>query len=230
MEAGMKCVKFLLFIFNFIFFIVGLALIIVGAVVQTKLSAYTEFFNGTVNVAAIALIVIGGIVFIIGFFGCCGAYKEHYCMTLTFSILLAIVFIIEIAVGVAAYVARGKVKTVLEEQMQNTMKNYNDKDNVKKAWDGMQTEFQCCGVSDDKGASEWDEAIGLVPSSCCKSGATCSDTSAYKPGCLNELFDWISDNIYLVGGVGIGMAFIQLVGIIIACCLAQTIRKEYESV
>ncbi len=67
------------------FQLAGLGLIIAGAVVQTKLSEYFDFFGGSVSAAAILLIVVGVIIFVIGFFGCCGAYKENYCMTMTVS-------------------------------------------------------------------------------------------------------------------------------------------------
>lgn len=42
------------------------------------------------------LIVIGAVIFIVAFFGCCGAIKENACMTLTVSI---IVYLSKISTG-----------------------------------------------------------------------------------------------------------------------------------
>jgi len=36
--------------------------------------------------------------------------------------------------------------------------------------------------------------------------------------------------VAVIGGVGIGLAFVQVVGIMFACCLARAIKKEYEVV
>lgn len=60
----------------------GLILIVAGVLIQTKLSEYFAFFDAKVNGAAILLVVVGVVIFTVGFFGCCGAYKENYCMTL----------------------------------------------------------------------------------------------------------------------------------------------------
>jgi CD63 antigen len=109
----------------------GLGLIIAGALVQTKFNAYFDFFGGQFSAAAILLIVVGSIIFIIGFFGCCGAYKENYCMVMTvcvllialcpvclflvihqFAVLLGLIFILEIAAGITAYVLRDKVQYI----------------------------------------------------------------------------------------------------------------------
>ena len=49
-------------------------------------------------------------------------------------------------------------------------------------------------------------------------------------GCLNIFSTKIKDNIGVVGGVGIGIGFLQLVGMLFACFLANTIKKEYETV
>ena len=59
----------------------GLVIFIVAIVVQVKFNEYASFF-GTNN-TAVGLIIIGAIIMIIAFFGCCGAYKENYCMVLT---------------------------------------------------------------------------------------------------------------------------------------------------
>ena len=49
-------------------------------------------------------------------------------------------------------------------------------------------------------------------------------------GCLDIFRTKIEDNIGVVGGVGIGIGFLQLVGMLFACFLANTIKKEYETV
>lgn len=67
----------------------GLTLLILAIVVQNQINEYSNFFGG--NNVAVNLIVIGCIIVIITFWGCCGAYKENYCMILTVSILLSAV-------------------------------------------------------------------------------------------------------------------------------------------
>lgn len=41
------------------------------------------FDEWNVQVVPILFIVIGAIIFIVAFFGCCGAIKESHCMTVT---------------------------------------------------------------------------------------------------------------------------------------------------
>jgi len=229
----MKCVKYMLFAFNLIFFLAGLGLIIAGALVQTKFQDYFDFFGGSFSAAAILLIVVGSIIFIIGFFGCCGAYKENYCMVMTFAVLLGLIFILEIAAGITAYVLRDKAESFVEEKLTIALGNYQN-DGVGKTWDRAQKEFECCGVYN---YTDWSGkggiAVGQVPESCCITTGCATNPTAlntYNDGCIDKFVDWIEDNIYIIGGVGIGLAFVQIIGIIIACCLGKSIRKEYEVV
>ena len=55
---------------------------------------------------------MGCLIFIVTFFGCCGAIKESYCMTMTFSVLLALVFLLEFGAGIAAYMLRNDVSNI----------------------------------------------------------------------------------------------------------------------
>jgi len=239
----MKCVKFVLFAFNLIFFLAGLGLIIAGAIVQTKFSTYFDFFGGSFSAAAILLIIVGAVIFVIGFFGCCGAYKENYCMVMTFAVLLGVVFVLEIAAGIAAYVMRDKVHGIVEEHMMDSMQNYNatGHEGVTDAWNTMQIDFQCCGVQNYTNWRGATTGLGAdsVPYSCCNRtqiqetcgmGQLDNPTQIHTNGCIDGFTAWVKENIYVVGGVGIGLAFIQIFGVIITCCFGQAIRKEYETV
>lgn len=57
----------------------------VGLAVKEHYHEYDSFLNNKFIYASDLLIVIGAVIFIIAFFGCCGAVKENACMTLTVS-------------------------------------------------------------------------------------------------------------------------------------------------
>ena len=67
---------------------------------------FGQFFN-----TPVLLVVVGCIIFFVTFFGCCGAIKENHCMTITFSVLLAFIFLLELGAGIAAYMLRSDVST-----------------------------------------------------------------------------------------------------------------------
>merc|ERR1711936_355822 len=68
-EGGMKCVKYLLFAFNLIFLITGLALIVTGCVIQGVYSNYLDFLGDSFFNTPVLLVVVGCIIFFITFFG-----------------------------------------------------------------------------------------------------------------------------------------------------------------
>lgn len=61
-----------------------MALIIVGALVKKEYGDFLKV-SDTSNFASapVFLIVVGVIVAVVGFLGCCGAIKENYCMVTT---------------------------------------------------------------------------------------------------------------------------------------------------
>ncbi|XP_073230460.1 CD151 antigen-like [Porites lutea] len=236
-SGGMVLIKYLLFFFNFIFWLSGLALIVVGAVIKAKYGDFVEITTSSLTTGPVFLIIIGVIVAIVGFLGCCGAYKENYCMVTTFAILLVIIFILEIAAGALAYAFKDKLEGYVKEGLEKGVDKYATDKVIQKAMDKAQKEFACCGV--DNYTDYFKAGNGTVfPESCCKKGVTGCPTTVSdakknpsklnSKGCLSELEKYLKDHIVVVGGVGIGIAFIQLIGIIFACCLMRSIKKEYE--
>ena len=62
-----------------------------------------------VKAASITVIVVGSIVFLTGFLGCCGAFKESPCMLTTYAVILIILLIMEVVAGILAVVFRNQV-------------------------------------------------------------------------------------------------------------------------
>merc|ERR1712221_20568 len=108
-EGKMSVIKYLMFFFNVLFWLSGLALIIVGALIKSKYGTYLSFANAQYADAAIFIIVVGVIVFVVAFMGCCGAIKENYCMITTFATFMVIIFILEVAAGAMSLAYKKKV-------------------------------------------------------------------------------------------------------------------------
>lgn len=88
------------------------------------------------------LIVIGVFVIFISFFGCWGALKENYCLTLIFAILLGFIFILELAAGISGYVLRSDASDLLQNSLQGSLKEYNstnENNPYTLIWDYVQT-------------------------------------------------------------------------------------------
>lgn len=77
------CLQTLYKVFELYLQLAGLSVFVIAIVVQSQINEYASFF-GNSN-AAVGLIVVGCIIMVVSFWGCCGAYKENYCMVSTVS-------------------------------------------------------------------------------------------------------------------------------------------------
>lgn len=248
MDKGIKCIKFLLFGFNLIFAITGLALIVTGAVIQGLYSQYLDFLGDSFFNTPVLLVVVGCIIFAITFFGCCGAVKESHCMTMTFAVLLGLIFVIELGAGISAYMLRTRVHGIVEANMEKGLMNYKKEgaDGVTQTWDIIQHELKCCGAQD---YTDWRNSSALeetqsVPDSCCiqdteNCGLGMADpakpldditAAIHTTGCLNKFQEMVVHNVASVGAMGVIIALIQIVGVVFACCLSKNIRAQCETV
>lgn len=86
--------------------------------------------------------------FVIGFLGCCGAIKENSCMILTFSILIVIIFLMEIGIGIAGYIKHGELEGILSKEFNKTLEHYSERPEYQDAWKLIQTEVRLDYICD----------------------------------------------------------------------------------
>jgi CD63 antigen len=77
---------------------------------------------------------------------------------------LGVIFIIELAVGIAAIAFRTDLKDFLNMKLQKSMNRRNEDDMM--AWSTVQQRMMCCGID---GPKNWyDNNNQTIPSSCCR--------------------------------------------------------------
>uniref|UniRef100_A0A3B3CQ94 Tetraspanin n=1 Tax=Oryzias melastigma TaxID=30732 RepID=A0A3B3CQ94_ORYME len=195
-EGAMKCVKYSLVFFNFICWICGLALIVLGIMAQVSLHNTLRIKDVSMSGVPIVLIAVGALIFFIAFFGCCGAWKENYCMVTTFAVLLTMIIIIEIAAAIAGFVFRDKISTIVKDSLTDMIENYkNGTKEFKASVDGVQEKWKCCGVNSSSDWSYLDSDGNTVPDSCCITKTTGCGKGNMKDA--SKVYQKVIHHIYL---------------------------------
>lgn len=232
----MKCVKFLLVFFNSVFWLCGAALIVVGILAQISIHKTVMVHDPVASGAPIVIIGVGVVIFFIAFFGCCGAWKENYCMVTTFAVLLTLIIIVEVAAAIAGYIFRRNLKVIVHDSLNDIIEKYsNGTEEFRHTVDELQENLQCCGVNS---SADWDHFkpdMTSVPDSCCvKITKGCGIGNMHKAkkvnqqGCAHALEEMLKTNIQWVIVAALVIAFLQIMGIVLACLLMRGIRSGYE--
>lgn len=227
------CIKYLLFFFNLIFSLSGLAIIIVGGILLSQVSDFGNILSDIssgLTAPQITLIVVGVIIFVVATLGCCGAIRESRCMLISFAVLLLTIFVIELAIGIYAVTNFDNLKTDIEKGLGKNFDKYSSDSDVREAYDALQKTVECCGI---QGMGDYQNRGLLIPDSCCinySSGCAGQTPGSqnpnlfYRTGCVDKLTDFTSDAGKILGGVAIALSLIELVGVIFALRLASQVK------
>ncbi|XP_034542387.1 CD151 antigen [Notolabrus celidotus] len=241
-SCGTICLKYLLFLFNILFWLAGGAVLAVGVWTLVEKSDYISLLNSSFYSASAYILIAAGIIVIVtGVIGCCATLKEMKSLLIVYLILLLCIFLLEIIAGVLAYIKYQELDEDLRQNLQVTMQQKYQlpgEESVTQAVDKLQQEFKCCGShnSSDWMGSVWIQAADnerLVPDSCCKTpsdlcGRRDHPSNIYKVegGCIMKLEEFILSQLYILGAVSIGIAFLQLVGMMFTCCLYRNLKED----
>lgn len=224
-SGGLKCLKYLMFIFNSVFWLAGTAVFSIG--LWLRLDPKTKgLFEGADSpyvfyTGVYILIGAGALMMVVGFLGCCGAIQESPCMLGLFFFFLLIIFAIEVAAGIWGFSNQSKVVGDITTFYQQTYNNYETTgdERLRETLRVIQNGLNCCGptgtVSDmaKDTCPQGDLLTELITKSC--------------PDAIDEVFD---SKLHVIGGVGIAIGVIIMFGMIFSMLLCCAIRKSREVV
>ncbi|XP_028928565.1 tetraspanin-33 isoform X2 [Ornithorhynchus anatinus] len=234
-------VKYLLFFFNMLFWVI--AIVLVGVGVYARLMKHAETAMACLAVdPAILLITVGILMFLLTFCGCIGSLRENICLLQM------------LAAGVLGFVFSDKARGKVSEIINKAIVHYRDDLDLQNLIDFGQKEFNCCGGVSYK---DWSRNLYFnctddnpsrercsVPFSCCLHvpDQTVINTMCGQGmqsldyleagevintnGCIDKLVNWIHSNLFLLGGLALGLVIPQLVGILLSQILINQIKDQ----
>ncbi|KAJ8262018.1 hypothetical protein GJAV_G00161160 [Gymnothorax javanicus] len=223
--GGIKCVKYLMFGFNFLFWLAGTAVFAIG--LWLRLDDRTKglfegegspsvFFTGVY-----ILIAAGALMMVVGFLGCCGAIQESPCMLGLFFVFLLIIFAAEVAAGIWGFSNQDKVVNDINTFYKETFDNYKKtkQETLRETLRLIQYGLNCCGPT----GAVFDGASETCPK---KEGLDQLITKS----CTAAIEEVFNSKLHIIGGVGIGIGVIMIFGMIFSMMLCCAIRKTREIV
>ncbi|XP_067938832.1 tetraspanin-5-like [Watersipora subatra] len=245
------CLKYLLFSFNVFFWLVGLGILAIGVWAWYEKQMFqnigdlTEIFLDP----GLLFIIVGCIIFIIGFAGCIGALRENTCLLMFFIACLVVILLTQVTVAVLIFVYKDFVNDRIRDTVNTYISRYRDDDDLQNIIDWTQdTWLYCCGV---ESPDDWNKNVYFncsspsrercgVPFSCCKREDTdivnlqCGydvrtpenrdrqSQFIYTTGCLDAVAQWANNNMIPVAGTAVGIAVVEIIGI----CFAHQLRQD----
>ncbi|XP_018933947.1 tetraspanin-33 isoform X1 [Cyprinus carpio] len=246
--------KYLLFFFNMIFWVIALILISIG--VYSRIVKHETALACLTVDPALLLMIVGILMFFITFCGCVGSLRENICLLQTFCVILTIIFLLQLVAGVLGFVFSDKALGKVTKMVDSAIKHYRDDIDLQNLIDYGQKQFNCCG-----GISylDWSQNMYFncskenpsrercsVPFSCCliNKEETVINTMCghgvqqleylaagafINPnGCIDKVVNWIHSNLFLLGGIALGLAIPQLVGILLSQILINQIQDQIK--
>lgn len=230
--------KNLLFFINLAMWMLGGAMIGLGIYVAVSMDTFGALTRNNVIIAGSVFAGIGFFVFVMAFFGCCGAVRESARMLNIFFYIVLVLFLAEIAVIALVVIYQSKLMEKAETMWHDA--TYGTDADDLSAINQVQATLDCCGWNN---ASDWQQNPnnaygGTWPSSCCiDEFVGCNDTlsSLFNPsnvearGCKQAIESFLKENLLIVCIVGGVVIVMQIGGMVLANWLVHRILEEHPS-
>ncbi|CAD7669918.1 CD81 antigen [Vulpes vulpes] len=230
-EGCTKCIKYLLFVFNFVFWLAGGVILGVALWLrhdpQTTNLLYLELGDrpapNTFYVGIYILIAVGAVMMFVGFLGCYGAIQESQCLLGTFFTCLVILFACEVAAGIWGFVNKDQiakdVKQFYDQALQQAVVD-DEANNAKAVVKTFHETLNCCGSSTLSALT-----TSMLKNSLCPSGSNVI-SNLFKEDCHQKIDDLFSGKLYLIGIAAIVVAVIMIFEMILSMVLCCGIRNS----
>lgn len=135
-----------------------------------------------------------------------------------------------------------RLNAELKRNLKDTVtKGYHQpcQEGVSSAVDKLQQEFHCCGSSSSQAWQDSErihsgQAGGhVVPDSCCKTTVAgrgrwdhTSNICRVRGGCITKLETLIQEHLRISGAMGLGIARVQVFGMLCTSCLYKSLKLE----
>lgn len=202
--------RYSLMAMNLLFLIFG-ALITAYASIAKSAKSTQLTSEGLSN----SLIALGTFVMVLAFFGCCGAWKKLGPLLLCYSILLTVLVLVQVVLAAVVLSDDDQARSLITT-------GWTDSSSKTKC--DLQYNFACCGINAVNDSVVYQSECCTARLDACVNGACLPDL----PPCLGKLTDELKKNYATLGGVAIGFAVAEILGVLLALLLRNAMKDELD--
>ncbi|VVC92202.1 tetraspanin-7-like [Leptidea sinapis] len=217
------CLKSLLFVFNIVFWLIGLIFLGLGLWAELELYKYMELspdFSGTgpyVIIGMAAFIVIISSVA----FSC--IIKGQPVLLFIYGGFLVCMFLVNCGIFASVVCFNQSFTKGLHDGLTQSVMYY-DRNRTNIGF--VQSTLHCCGVSN---YTDWSRLSPhrVIPTSCCVEQSHCVTANyndVYQVGCYEIISEYIEKNIMTVGKIAIAITLLPVIGAGLSCGLAGNLK------
>lgn len=248
LHTKIQLLKFCSTLLNFIFLALGLSVAGCGLWILFDRSfiSVASSSSDVLQVVAVALLAVGGLVLVVSVFGCVGAQRESRVLLLPVGVILVLLVLAQIFITLLLLITEDEISTQTMNAVDERIQQYSPKKPL--LLDNLQHYAKCCGL---KAPSDWLkndylQSLNLsevLPCSCFKgnryeSGAFCSNnltvTSetiqygniSYSQGCETALQEWMNENLWTIIGMNLGLLLVQVAQLVVLVNLYRSFRAK----
>ncbi|MEQ2224851.1 hypothetical protein ILYODFUR_011675 [Ilyodon furcidens] len=151
---------------------------------------------------------------------------------------------LRLTTGQGGALSQKRLKHEMSSIIKRMITNYSGQNKTTEhAWDFIQRTMNCCGWT---GPGNWSENLLIknstqnlyscscrndsLPGSEVKQFGLCESLSAQPPvyatGCITSVEKWLLDNCGIILGICVGVAVLELLGMILSMCLCKSVVQE----
>nr|CDS30115.1 tetraspanin [Hymenolepis microstoma] len=230
------CQIYVLYVLNGLLVLIGLTLLGLSIFAYMEPGIQSVFLSAGIlhelQILLIVLICTGVITVIVAILGCCGVYHESPGLLGIYSICIAIVICVEVAIGVLSFLYQSEIEEKLTQALKEVIRKWmsTSKDLDTEAQnivtrDVFQSTFECCG---EKNYEEYRNTV--LPTSCCPEtvSGVCDSTAAFTVGCYDKASEAIRIGLRVFTANILAMASYEMVGLIFILIFYFTVIRHYS--
>jgi hypothetical protein len=222
-------------------------MLVIGVWVMSIKKPY-QAINDVLTSPATMTIVVSIMMLLTAAIGVVGSTKDKLMLLRVFMTIVIVVFIIQVAIGIIAFIFREETISAVSEQMKSALEQYVDDPVIRTVVDKIQSTHKCCGLQD---VNDWNGNRNFtchnifsrlscsVPDSCCtdpeevncglgvRSNTTLMEQKRiHTQGCTFRLLLWIENKLDIVGAISLGFAILHVIGLFFVYMLAVKVEDR----
>ncbi|XP_073664900.1 CD82 antigen isoform X2 [Tursiops truncatus] len=224
-SSCIKVTKYFLFLFNLLFFVLGAVILGFGVWILADRSSFISVLqtsSTSLKVGAYVFIGVGGFTMLMGFLGCIGAVNEVRCLLGMYFAFVLLILIAQVTAGVLFYFNMGKVKCCGWASFYNWTEN-------AELMNRINITYPCSCKDKSKDNSSISPQTGFCEAPVgngTQSSNSPDEWPVYKEGCMEKVQAWLQENLGVILGVCVGVAVIELLGMLLSISLCRHIHSE----